>query len=527
MREYSTVAAVDLGSNSFRLQVARVVDDQLYPLDSLKDTVRLAAGLTADKTLDQDACNRALASLGRFGERLRGLPRDAVRAVGTNTFRIAKNAPEFLQRAEAALGFPIEIIAGREEARLIYLGVSHSLPASSEKRLVVDIGGGSTEFIIGTGLKPQQMESLYMGCVSYSRRFFEDGKITRGALQRAELAARIEIQPIASEFHADRWQQAVGSSGSAKALADILQMNGFSENGITPGGLVKLRSAMLKAGDCNKLQLAGLRPDRVPVLAGGFAIMSAIFAELGITQMSVADTALREGVLYDLLGRFHHHDMREATVRQFMRRYHVDPVQAGHVGQLSIDLLRQLAESLPHTISHGLQPIALKDSDFQRAEARERSYANRSPLGFEQETALQHLTWAARLHEIGLSIAHSGYHKHSAYIIEHADMPGFSKKEQAQLARLVLAQRGSLGKVVQQITGNEGWAPILALRLAVLFYRSRTDFELPATRLRWNGTGFELSLSKDWLAQNPLTETALEAEAKEWKGTGLRLTITN
>ncbi len=493
MKEFSTVAAVDLGSNSFRLQVARVVDDQIYPLDSLKDTVRLGAGLGADKTLDQDTINRALASLGRFGERLRGLPRDAVRAVGTNTFRVAKNAQEFLQQAESALGFPIEIIAGREEARLIYLGVSHGLPASTDKRLVVDIGGGSTEFIIGTGLKPQQMESLYMGCVSYSQRYFPDGKISKGALRQADLAARAEVQAIAGEFSADHWQQAIGSSGTAKALTEILQMNGYSDNGITPEGLTRLRDAMLKAGDCNKLQLAGLRPDRVPVLGGGFAIMAAIFAELDIARMSVAETALREGVLYDLLGRFHRHDMRETTVRQFMRRYHVDPVQAGHVGQLGIDLLRQLADA---------QPLNL-------------------------ETALQRLSWAARLHEIGLSIAHSGFHKHSAYIIENADMPGFSKKEQAQLSRLVLAQRGSLNKAAQLLPDNDAWAQILALRLAVLFYRSRMDFELPEIQLGWHGSSFELAMSQDWLTRNPLTETALENEAKEWKSVGVKLEISS
>ena len=493
MKKFSTIAAVDLGSNSFRLQVARVVDDQIYMLDSLKDTVRLGAGLDADNTLDQNTCNRALASLGRFGERLRGLPRGAVRAVGTNTFRIAKNAQEFLQHAEAALGFPIEIIAGREEARLIYLGVSHGMPVSSDKRLVVDIGGGSTEFIIGTSLKPQQMESLYMGCVSYSQRFFPNGKISKSALQQADLAARSELQSICSEFSAAHWQQAVGSSGTAKALADILQMNGYSDHGITPAGLAKLRDIMLKTGDCNKLQLAGLRPDRMPVLAGGFAIMAAIFAELDIDSMTVSDSALREGVLYDLLGRFHSQDMRETTVSQFMRRYHVDQIQAGHVGQLAISLLHQLA---------GAQTVDL-------------------------DTALQQLSWAARLHEIGLSIAHSGFHKHSAYIIEHADMPGFSKKEQLQLSRLALAQRGSLNKVAQLLPDNEAWAQIMALRLAVLLYRSRTDVELPQIRLERHGPSFELGISKDWLNRNPLTETELANEAREWKSAGMKLGITS
>lgn len=494
MKEYSTFAAVDLGSNSFRLQVARVVDDQIYPLDSLKDTVRLGAGLGADNILDQGTCKRALASLARFGERLRGMPRGAVRVVGTNTFRIARNAQEFLQQAEAALGFPIEIVAGREEARLIYLGVSHGLPPSAEKRLVVDIGGGSTEFIIGAGLQPQCMESLYMGCVSYSRRYFADGKIGKSALRQAEIAARAEVQAIAGEFSAGHWQQAIGSSGTAKALSEILQMNSFSDGGITAEGLAKLREAMLRAGDCNKLQLAGLRPDRVPVLAGGFAIMAAIFAELDITSMSVSDSALREGVLYDLLGRYTSHDMRETTVQQFMRRYQVDAKQAQHVEQLGIGLLRQLA---------GEQPLDL-------------------------DAALQRLSWAARLHEIGLSIAHSGFHKHSAYIIEHADMPGFSKKEQSQLARLVLAQRGSLSKAVQLLPEQDAelWGQVLALRLAVLFYRSRMDVVLPEIQLGWHGSGFELVLSSDWLSRNTLTETALENEVREWKNIGMKLEVS-
>lgn len=491
MRAYSTLAAVDLGSNSFRLQVARVVDDQVYPLDSLKETVRLAAGLTPDKYLDQNTQVRALACLKRFGERLRGLPREAVRAVGTNTFRVAKNAPEFLRLAEAALGFPIEIIAGREEARLIYIGVSHGLPASEQKRLVVDIGGGSTEFIIGAGLKPLQMESLYMGCVSYSRHFFPDGKITKGAMERAEIAARTELQTIARDFTRGEWRQAVGSSGTARALAEILQASGYSDAGITADGLARLRTALLKAKDSSHLQLPGLRPDRGPVLPGGLAIMGAAFAALDIGHMSVAEGALREGVLYDLLGRFHRHDMRETTVRQFMRRYHVDPAQAGRVAMLGADLFRQLAETAPT----------------------------------EQQSNLQCLAWAARLHEIGLSIAHSGYHKHSAYIIENADMPGFSKKEQTRLGLLILSQRGALGKVASAVAAREMWGPVLALRLAVLFYRSRADLDLPEMALSRHGNGFRLALDKAWLARNPLTETALESEEKEWKEVGMKLVL--
>ena len=491
VQEYDTIAAVDLGSNSFRLQVARVVEDQIYPLDSLKETVRLGAGLTADKMLDEVSQQRALACLRRFGERLRGLPVHAVRVVGTNTLRVAKNSVNFLNMAEDALGFPIEVIAGREEARLIYLGVSHSLPASQSRRLVVDIGGGSTECIIGEGVDPFRMESLYMGCVSYSKRFFPEGKITKDAMQQAELAARMELQTIKMEFAGNHWQEAIGSSGTARALADLLEQNGWSASGITADGLIQLRAAMIKAGDCKKLDMPGMKPDRVPVLPGGFAIMSAIFTELGIQHMTVAGAALREGVLYDLVGRFHHQDMRDITVSQFMRRYHVDPVQAKRVEAFSLWLFDQIAQGL--------------EEDVQ---------------------ALRHkLLWVARMHEIGISIAHSGYHRHSAYILENADMPGFSKMEQSQLGLLVRAQRGALSKISGLTEKIEDWPAILALRLAVLFHRSRTSVALPKMQMKRRVNDFRLKLDKKWLEQNSLTENALLAEAKEWKALGVSLTF--
>lgn len=493
MKDLSNLAAVDLGSNSFRLQVARVVDNQIYMLDSLKDTVRLGAGLGEDKILDKKTCDRALACLARFGERLRGLPPGAVRAVGTNTFRVARNAQKFLQDAEAALGFPIEIIAGHEEARLIYLGVAHALPVSKEVNLVVDIGGGSTELIIGKGMDAQRMESLYMGCVSYSQRFFPHGKLTKSALREADLAARNELQSVTTGLSATHWQHAIGSSGTAKALAEIMQLNGYSEGDITTVGLERLREAMLKAGDSSKLQLNGLKADRIPVLGGGYAIMAAIFSELGIKSMKVSDSALREGVLYDMLGRFHSQDMRESTVEQFMRRYQVDQVQAVRVEKFGLALLRQL------------------------------------PWGqtVDEHAVLQQFSRAARLHEIGLSIAHSGFHKHSAYIIENADMPGFSKKEQLLLSRLALAQRGSLNKIVQLEPDDTSWAQIMALRLGLLFYRSRIDLSLPAIRLESKRNSYKLSVANSWLEQNPLTESALQSEAKEWKNAGMKLEIIN
>jgi exopolyphosphatase/guanosine-5'-triphosphate,3'-diphosphate pyrophosphatase len=489
--EYATLAAVDLGSNSFHCQIARVVSDQIYPLDALREPVRLGAGLREDKLLDDTAQERALACLQRFGERLRGFDRHAVRAVGTNTLRVAKNATSFLKRAQAALGFPIEVIAGREEARLIYLGVQHSLPPSKEKRLVVDVGGGSTEFIIGSGYKPAKLASLYMGCVSYSLRFFPDGKITRSAMKRAELAARNELQPIVAGYSRKQWQQAVGSSGTIRALAEIAQLNGFSPAGITPAGLDKLRASLIKAGDVARLGLAGIRPDRLPVLPGGLAILSAVLSELGISEMTAAGGAMREGLLYDLLGRVHHKDMRDVTVAQFMQRYHVDASQARRVGTLAQSLYRKLT-------------------------AEDRNPDDNAPV---------YISWAAKLHEIGISVAYTGYHKHSAYILEKADMPGFSRNEQGQLSLLVLAHRRSLKKVFAQLNSAVDWRSVLALRLAALFYRGRSDIALPAFQAKAQGSKYRLGLDPEWLTRNPLTATALLEETKEWEKIGCELRI--
>ncbi|MBC7944721.1 MAG: exopolyphosphatase [Burkholderiales bacterium] len=486
------LAAVDLGSNSFRVQVARVVGDLVYPLDSLKETVRLAAGLTEDKYLDAASQKRALECLMRFGERLRGLPAEAVRAVGTNSLRVAKNAAEFLLEAERALGFPIEIVAGREEARLIYLGVANSLPAGTQTRLVVDIGGGSTEIIIGCGTEPIKLESLYMGCVSYTRRFFPDGKFTAQNLRQAELAAQIELQTIAKEFSSASWEQAIGSSGTASAIADVLEANGYAESGITGEGLLKLRAALVKAGDINRLSLPGLSADRAPVLPGGFAIMKAVFSELGVRHMITSSGAMRQGILYDMLGRAHQHDIRDVTVRQFMQRYHVDGAQAGRVKALSLRLLSQFDQ------------------------------------GFRSErAAMARLTgWAADLHEIGISVAYSGYHKHSSYIIKNADMPGFSKMEQGRLALLTLAHRGSLLKIRDVIVRESDWAIVIALRLATLFQRSRSDIALPEIRSVLDGERHCLDIDREWLALNPQTEHALREEVREWKKLKFELKIT-
>lgn len=487
----SEIAAVDLGSNSFRLQVAHVVDDHLFMHDSLREMVRLGAGLGKDKVLDSASVNRAVECLRRFGERLRGFDRHAVRAVATNTFRIARNASELLERSEEALGFPIEIIAGREEARMIFIGVSRSLSPFDGRRMDMDIGGGSTEFVIGQGFEPSKMESLYMGCVSYSLRFFPDGKLSEGNFKRAEIAARTEVQTIRHHFSAGHWDQAIGSSGSARALAQIMQLNGWSDGSITSDGLAALKKHMLKAKDIKQLQLPGLSAERATVIAGGFSIMAAAFAELQIERMTVAGGALREGVLYELLGRIQHHDTREATVRQFMRRYHVDTPQAKRVQALALSLLASVEQHLT----------------------------------MEAVVARQYLIWAARLHEIGVSIAHSSYHKHSAYIVENADMPGFAKMEQQLLGLLLRSQRRSLVKLPLPPLHDDRVTLMLTLRLAVLFHRNRMDVSMPEITLRKQPLQFMLEISKTWLSANPLTETELEAEAGFWNDAGLVLKI--
>jgi exopolyphosphatase / guanosine-5'-triphosphate,3'-diphosphate pyrophosphatase len=415
-----------------------------------------------------------------------------VRVVGTNTLRVAKNAPQFLREARSTLGFPIEVISGREEARLIYLGVAHALPASAQRRLVIDIGGGSTEVIIGTGFEPQLTESLYMGCVSYSLKYFAGGRIEKAAMKAAELAARQELSSLARQYQETGWDEAVASSGTARAIENILRENELAAEGVTREGLQELKAILLKAEKADPDRIAGLRPNRAPVLPGGVAIMAAAFDALGLESMKVSAGALRHGVLYDLLGRVQHRDMREATVAQFMRRYHIDGAQAERVRALAL------------TVYDALTPGGEREDDPDRLM----------------------LEWAARLAEVGLSIAHAAYHKHSAYVLSNADMPGFSRMEQARLARLVLAHRGKLGKL--QDAGLEGadWKLVFALRLASLILRSRSDARLPFLRVAADPGGFAIDLPQSWLDDNPLSADALDAEARHWKAVDLKLEVS-
>jgi exopolyphosphatase/guanosine-5'-triphosphate,3'-diphosphate pyrophosphatase len=356
---------------------------------------------------------------------------------------------------------------------------------------VVDIGGGSTEFIVGNKMKPKAMDSLYMGCVSWSGRFFPEGRIEKKAFKRAELAAREQVQTLSARFGKLGWKEAVGSSGTARSIAEILLRNGQAERGINAPGLEWLREHLIEAGDFRKLDFPGLREDRIPVVTGGVAIMSAVFDELELDHMTVAEGALRDGVLWDLLGRVHHRDIREVTVEQFARRYHVDSVQSQRVGNLAQALRRQVATEDP-----ALEPLGDR-------------------LGLGGEAARDRMT-----------IAQAAYHKHSAYILANADMPGFSRQEQGWLSNLVLSQRGKLAKMRAAFDDDPRLAALaLCLRVAVIFYRSRRALTLPKLRLKPDGRDWRLEVEDEWLRNHSLIDVALEQEKDEWKSVGVEMKV--
>jgi len=493
------LAAVDLGSNSFRLSIGRVVQEDgmahLYTVDRLRESVQLAGGLDENNRLSDESIARAITILKRFGERLAGFPPARVRAVATNTFRVATNIADVLPLAQQALGFPIAVISGREEARLIYLGVANELPPAQENRLVVDIGGGSTELIIGKGFEPLRLSSLFMGCVSHTRRFFPDGRITEDGMRQAVVAAQRELEGIASQYRKTGWREAYGSSGTAKGLLAILMENGWSQQGLTLEGMQALRAKLVRDGKVNMRELPGLRPERAPVLAGGLAIMLAVFQELNITHMLPGDGALRAGVLYDMLGRAAHHDKRDETVRQFIKRYQIDAAQAGRVKTLAQTFFHQL----------GL------NSDEANA-------------GEQQDLQLA-LGWAGSLHEIGLSVAHADYHKHGAYILEHADMPGFTREDQALLAFLVLGHQGKLSKLRSLKPSRQRWLTLLCLRLAVQLLRRRSVGSQRPLRLSVSDNTVRIHVPKAWLHAHPLSAYTLQNEAREWDKAGFVLDI--
>ncbi len=487
-------AAIDLGSNSFHMVVARYSANTLTIVDRVREMVRLGAGLDSKNQLTDEATTRALDCLKRFGERLRGIKSENIRTVGTNTLREANNSAWFIEQAEAVLGFPIDIISGIEEARLIYLGVSETLKEDLGRRLVIDIGGGSTEMIVGDVTTPMHLESLYMGCVSSSEKFFTGGKITASRMRRAILAADIELQPYVAKFKRLDWVDVIGTSGTVRAIERVIRESGFSESGITPAALERLLAEVVAAGHIDNLNPAGLGERRRPVFAGGVAVITAIFRSLGIKHMRVSDGSLREGVLADLLGRRREHDTRSETVRDLIRKHHIDEKQAKRVRDLATCLFKQVKN----------------DWNLQR----------------RHKLVMQ---WAAQLHEIGFIVAHSQHHRHGAYILEHMDLAGFSRQEQEVLSILVrLHRRKFSAQLLEQFRPEKMTLTIrlvILLRLAVLFNRGRNEEQSPEIRISVTEDQVNLLLDTQWLEQHPLTKADLEQEQLWLEGSGIRLQI--
>jgi exopolyphosphatase/guanosine-5'-triphosphate,3'-diphosphate pyrophosphatase len=489
------LAAVDLGSNSFHLVVAQYRNGQLVVIDRLREPVQLAAGLEEDGRLDKEVVARALACLKRFGQRISDMHADAVRVAGTSALRRARRKQVFLERARDALGHPVEIISGREEARLIYAGVSQSLPTEPGNRLVVDIGGGSTEMIVGRGLEPLVLESVNLGCVGLSQKFFGDGKLSAKRFERALLMAKQFIEPVQESFLKKGWEAAAGSSGSVRTVLEACRELDPKAAAITPEGIEALIEALCEAGTTQAIPFQTVTEDRRNVFAGGVAILSAVFSQLKVRQMRWSDGAMREGLLYDMIGRYTHEDARERTVRSMQLRYHVDLAQAARVEQTAQKLLAQAQES----------------------------------WRLDDPIAEQTLGWACQLHEIGLDVAHSGYHRHGAYLLQNADMPGFAREEQALLSRLVGAHRKRL-----VLEGLEELIPpwderaiylILILRLAVLLHRDRSEAPIPDVTLTGKPRTLELRFRIRSFREHPLTAADLNDEIDYLRALGLRLRV--
>jgi exopolyphosphatase/guanosine-5'-triphosphate,3'-diphosphate pyrophosphatase len=481
------LAAVDVGSNSFRLEIGRADGSHIERRGYWKEIVRLAAGLDDSNRLSRRAIETASETLARINERLRAMPASHVRAVGTQTLRQAVNADEFLLEGQHALGFPIEIISGREEARLVFEGCMHSLAASPKRRLVVDIGGASSEVIVGRSFEADKAESFKVGCLNVTLKFFDGGVIDRASLRRAQVACEAEFEEAVAFFGRGRWDEAYGTSGTIGAVSLLLREQGWTDGTITQPGLTRLRQALLAAGDVRRVRFDGIKQERAAVLAGGLAVLMAIFETFGLHELGAAKGGLRLGVLYDLLGRRESHDVRDSTAERWQLRFAVDRAQSERVAQAALKLFRAIVPSAA-------------------------------------EESLKHLLIAAQLHEVGTAVSHGDYHKHSAYLIEHGDLPGFSTFDQRNIAELVLGQRGNLRKVSALLEEPERAAALLALRLAVILHHARHDVVFERWTLRF-ARSIDLGLERDWLEQHPLTRHLLEEEAEQWQRVGVRFTI--
>jgi len=489
MQNGTLLAAVDLGSNSFRLEIGRLDHGQISRTEYLKETVRQGNGLDAERKLTPEAMQRGWDCLARFGERLAGFKRMQVRAVATQTLREARNRDEFLARASQVLGFPIDVISGREEARLIYEGVARLLPQSDERRLVVDIGGRSTELILGQGLEARVTESYRVGSVAWSMKYFADGQFTMGAFQLAEVAAKAVLDEALNAYPPDAWDMAYGSSGTIGAVGDVLAAAGWPAGTVTRDGLDWLVDKLIAARSADKVRMDGLKDDRRAVIGGGVSVLRAVMDLLDVDTLRAAQGALRHGVLYELLERDKGQtDLRTGTVARLASRFNADAAQAQRVGKVAAALLRQLRQG--------------HDAE-------------------ETERCLRKLQWAAQLHEIGSAISHSDYHKHGAYILDNADAPGFAQHELHRLSLLVLGHRGKLRKLDADFGDEPFVHQLLALRLAVILCHARRDPDMKGLQIDGDGKAQQATLAcrADWAEAYPQSAHLLREEALAWQKT--------
>ena len=495
MQNGTLLAAVDLGSNSFRLEIGRFDHGQIHRTEYLKETVRQGNGLDAERNLTPEAMQRGWDCLARFGERLAGFRRTQVRAVATQTLREARNRDLFLARASEALGFPIDVISGREEARLIYLGVAHAQPPKpAQRRLVIDIGGGSTECIIGSGFDAIERESLQIGCVASTRRFFPNGKLSKKRWKEALTEIEAEFQQFAGLYRALGWQEAIGSSGTNKAIGEICAAMKLTKGAVTAEALPVVRDRLLSADRIDAIDLPGLSEDRRPIIAGGVLVLEAAFETLGLKRMLVSKAAMREGVLYDMLGRGGADDPRDGSIDALVQRYGIDRAQAARVEDTAMRLFDQVAE--------------------------------RWNLGDDERRML---VWAARVHELGLAIAHSQYHVHGAYVLEHSDISGFTRQEQLFLAALVRNHRRNISNKLLEALPDRLLQPArrctALLRLAVLLHRSHEAESIPRLELRAANGTLAIALSPAWLDERPLLHSDLAHEPEGMAGLGIALQV--
>ena len=491
------LAAVDLGSNSFRLEIGRLDMGQIHRTEYLKETVRQGNGLDEARNLTPEAMERGWECLARFGERLAGFRKYQVRAVATQTLREARNRDVFLARAHQVLGFPIDVIPGREEARLIYQGVAHLLPQSDERRLVVDIGGRSTELILGHGYEASVMESYRVGSVAWSMKYFPDGQFTAAAFRKAEVAASAVLDEALNAYPRDAWDVAYGSSGTVGAVSDVLAAGGFTPGLLTREGLDWILERLLKAQSVDKLKIEVMKDDRRAVIGGGVSVLRAVFSLLGIEQMQTAQGALRHGVLYDLLDREQDQtDLRSTSVQRLLAKFNVDVPQAQRVARVAEQLHAQLDAG---------------------------GAAN------EPDRHLRKLNWAAQLHEIGSQISHSDYHKHGAYILDNSDAPGFALPELHRLGLLVLGHRGKLRKLEADFTDAVFVRQLLVLRLAVILCHARRDPDLKGLHLSCapGPASFNLSWRPGWAEAYPQSAHLLREEVVAWQKTPCPLSISD